>query len=124
MGDNGETVRIEDATVISDQHTCDVATTTDPLCTETVSTNTDLLGEDVSTQTTCTVVDDAQTQTIRQICHVGIQLSLHSDHKETQTESYVQHCGTITDNNETCVMPFRIEQIKDDNQAVKFYTAL
>ena len=47
---NGETV-----------HTCDEATATDPLYTETISTNTDLLGEDVGTQTPRSVVDDAQT---------------------------------------------------------------
>ena len=77
------TTHLDDNSEIVDQHTYDVATITDPLYTESVSTNTDLLGEDVGTQTACTVVDDAQTQTVRQICHVGIQLSLHSDHKET-----------------------------------------
>ena len=88
---------------------------------ETVSTNTDLLGEDIGTQMTCTV-DDAQTQTVRQVCDEGIQLSLHFDHKETQTTCYVQHRETITDDSEADARPFRLEQIKDDDQAVKFYT--
>ena len=111
VADNGDTV-----------HTCDVATTTDPLYTETVSTNTDLLGEDVGTQTPRSVFDDAQTQTISHVCHVGVQLSLQSDHKETQTVCYTQHSGTITDNSETDASPFLLEQIQDDNQAIKFYT--
>lgn len=111
---------IED-TAIAD-HTSDEATATEPFYTETVSTNTDLLGEDVGTQTTRTVADDVQTQTVRQMCHVGTQQSLHSDHKDTQTECYVQHCGTITEICETEVTPFRLEQIKDDDQAIKFFT--
>ena len=40
--------------------------------TETVSTNTDLLGEDVGTQTPRSVFDDVQTQTIRNVSHVGV----------------------------------------------------
>lgn len=32
--------------------------------------NTDLLGEDFGTQTACAVVDDAQTETVKQFCHV------------------------------------------------------
>ena len=94
---------------------------TDSLYTETVSTNTDLLGKDIGTQITRTV-DDAQTQTVRQVCNVGIQLSLHFDRKETQTTCYVKHCGTITDDSEADARPFRLEQIKNDDQAVKFYT--
>ena len=34
----------------------------------------------------------------------------------------VRHCGTITDASEANASPFRLEQIKDDDQAVKFYT--
>ena len=67
-------------------------------------------------------VDDAQTQTVRQVCDVGIWLLLHFDHKETQMACYVQHHGTITDNSETDARPLHLEQIKDDDQTVKFYT--
>ena len=123
VADNGGKTVVETNTTdnATEQHTCDVAISTDSLYTETVSTNTDLLGEDIGTQTTHTV-DDAQTQTVRQICDVGIQLSLHFNHKETQTTCYVQHRGTITDDSEADATPFRLEQIKDDDQAVKFYT--
>ena len=101
VADNGGETVVETNTTdnATEQHTCDVAISTDSLYTETVSTNTDLLGEDIGTQTTCTV-DDAQTQTVRQVCDVGIQLSLHFDHKETQMTCYIQHCGTVTDDSE------------------------
>ena len=108
VADNGDTV-----------HTCDVETTTDPLYTDTVLTNTDLLGEDVGTQTPRSVFDDAQIQTISHVCHVAVQLPLQSDHNETQTVCYTQHSGTITDNSETDASPFLLEQIQDDNQAIK-----
>ena len=75
-----------------------MATTTDPLYAKTVSMNIDMLDEGVGTQTPHSAFNDAQTQTIGYVCHVGGQLSLQSDHKETQTVCYIQHSGTITEN--------------------------
>ena len=104
------------------------------------------VGIDVDTQTICDVGIDVDTQTIRdvsdvetQICkmtyHVAVQYSPDHDHQSTQTDfstlghndqstqtdCEVNHVGTMTDG-EADIPPFSVEQIKDDDQAVKFYT--
>ena len=110
-----------------------------------------VIGEDVGTQTRRDV-SDAEMQIYKMIDHVAIQHSPDHDHQSTQTEfdSFhrehrstqtdfstilkhqldhqctqtdvsVNHVGTMTDG-EVEMPPFSIEQIKDDNQAIKFYT--
>ena len=112
VADNGDKV-----------HTCEAATTTDPLYTETDSTNTNLQGEDVGTQTPRSIFNDAQTQTNSHVCYEGVQPSLQSEHKEIQTVCYTQHSGTITENSKTDASSFCLEQIQV-HQVKKFYTKL
>ena len=42
------------------------------------------------------------------------------DHQSTQTDVSVNHVGTMTDG-EVEMPPFSVEQIKDDDEAIKFY---
>ena len=46
---------------------------------------------------------------------------MDKSHQSTQTDRDVSHVGTMTDG-EVDIPPFSIEQIKDDDQAIKFYT--
>lgn len=47
--------------------------------------------------------------------------TLDKSHQSTQTDCDVNHVGTMTDG-EVEVPPFCVEKIKDDDQAIKFYT--
>lgn len=105
-------------------------------------------GIDADTQTTCDVIN-VETQTSKMTYHVAVQYSpdydhqstqthfdiigydhqstqtefstLGKSHQSTQTDCDVSHVGTMTDG-EVDIPPFSIEQIKDDDQAITFYT--
>ena len=110
-------------------------------------------GENVSTQT-IRDVSDAETQIYKMIDRIAVQQSPDYDHQSTQTELdtfhredrstqtdfstilghqldhqstqtdvSVNHVGTITDG-EVEMPPFSVEQIKDDDEAIKFYRGL
>ena len=106
------------------------------------------VGIDVDTQTIRDVIN-VKTQTTKMTCLVAVQYSpdydhqstqthfytfgydhqstqtefstLGKSHQSTQTDRYVSHVGTMTDG-EVDIPPFSVEQIKDDDQAIKFYT--
>ena len=115
------------------------------------ATASSFIGENVSTQT-IRDVSDAETQIYKIIDHIAVQhspdydhqstqteldtfhredrstqtdfstiLEHQLDHQSTQTDVSVNHVGTITDG-EVEMPPFSVEQIKDDDETIKFYT--
>ena len=65
---------------------------------------------------------DAVTQTIVLKCDIETQSCLTVYHKSVQTEPKVSDASTSTDDLELEPVPFSIEQIKDNDSDVTFYT--
>ena len=136
---------LKDATTLALDDTSPTVTSAGDTCD---AVDRHCVGIDVDTQTIRDVIN-VETQTTKMTCHVAVQCSpdydhqstqthfdtigydhqstqtefsaLDKSHQSTQTDHDVSHVGTMTDG-EVDVPPFSIEQIKDDDQAIKFYT--
>ena len=90
-----------------------------------LASNTGCIYTDCSVQTedTNVTVADGTTQTVTYTTSdVSIQHSPDLEDHFTQTYVSVNHTGTMTEIDVMDSSPFRIQQIKDDNEAIKFYT--
>ena len=90
-----------------------------------LASNTGCIYTDCSVQTedTNVTVADGTTQTVTYTTSdVSIQHSPDLEDHFTQTYVSVNHIGTMTEIDVMDSSPFRIQQIKDDNEAIKFYT--
>ena len=94
------------------------------------SGDTAVMCDDAVTYTDCSVqteninvtVADEATQIVTLTSDASIQNSPDLEHCFTQTYVSVNHTGTMTENDVMDPLPFHTEQIKGDDEAIKFYT--
>ena len=63
---------------------------------------------------------DIESTSLTEAVSLGESIEASEDIQGTALQ--VSHVGTVTDSEIVGVSPFRIEQMKDDDQAIKFYT--